>query len=418
MQLLTAILSFGTALFLSNQVTAQENDAPPRPAKVHVVTAQESVLSRSYPAVAFPSREVALSFRVGGRVVDLPIRASQAVKAGDLIAQLDTRDFEADVSQLEARLDEAEAQLQILKTGARPEEIAALKAAVQAASVQLEQARDEYERTKQLVERGVVAATVVEQQEAAVRVAEAELVSRNEQLTIGLIGGRPEEVLAAEAGIRGLKAQLQAARDTLSDATLRAPFDGVIARRSIEAFSNVQAGADIALLQNIKTLEVGFDLPGADIVAMANKGFDLFENAVTFDALPDLELPADLVEFATQADTATQTYRGRLLVTLPDGAVVLPGMVARVHIRGSSYEAAVVSVPQSALAAAPDGSTFVWKVDANSNAVTSAPVTVSDVTESGTIVTSGLSAGDVVVSAGIGDLQDGTIIRPIQKVGE
>lgn len=104
-----------------------------RPVKVHTVVATGGDFQRTYPAIVYPSQEVELSFRVSGQVVDLPIRASAEIAAGAVVAKLDTRDFEADVARLEAQKDEASARLLVLRSGARPEEIAALEAGVDAA---------------------------------------------------------------------------------------------------------------------------------------------------------------------------------------------------------------------------------------------------------------------------------------------
>ncbi|MCA0869887.1 efflux RND transporter periplasmic adaptor subunit [Seohaeicola saemankumensis] len=397
---------------------AQQVETTVRPVKVQEIVASNFLLERTYPAIAYPSQEVELSFRMSGRVIELPIRASASIAEGDVVAKLDSRDFEAEVTQLEARIEEAEANLLVLRSGARPEEIAALEANVEAAAARRDQSKDEYERTLQLVEREVVSAAQLEQSLAAYRVAEADLRSQRNQLAIGQIGGRPEEIIAAEASIRGLKAQLQAAKDRVSDATLRAPFSGVVARRDIKNFSNIQAGESVALIQNLRTLEVGFDVPGTDIVAMAATGFEMLTNEVVFDALPDLRLDGELVEFATQADAATQTYRGRLLVELPDQAVVLPGMVARVFVSSKVNDSQIFVLPQTALAASPGGDAYVWKLDKANNTVHRHPVQIGDATAEGVVVSSGVMAGEIVVTAGLGDLQEGMQVRPIQKVGE
>ncbi len=115
-------------------VTASQ-DTPPtaRPAKVFTVPESSSDIERIYPAIVCPSREVELSFRVSGRIVELPIRASSSVAKEDVIAQLDTRDFEVEIERLTSQLEQAEANLAVLKSGALPEEFIGLEASVQAA---------------------------------------------------------------------------------------------------------------------------------------------------------------------------------------------------------------------------------------------------------------------------------------------
>ena len=106
--------------------TAQAQDGSARPAKVTTVTASGSVLARSYPALVLPSREIELSFKVSGQVTELPVRAGAQVAAGDVIARIDPRDFQSQKVQLQSQRDQAAAQLEALRAGARPEDIAAL----------------------------------------------------------------------------------------------------------------------------------------------------------------------------------------------------------------------------------------------------------------------------------------------------
>lgn len=386
-----------------------------RPAKVFTVEMSERTIQRTYPAIVLPSKEVELSFRVSGRVVELPIRGATNVVPGDMIARLDLRDFESQVTQLESQRDQALSQLQALRAGARSEEIAALEAAVASAQAQVDQATDQANRTRTLVERGVAATARLEQDEASLRVAEANLQSQKEQLAIGLSGGRAEDISASEAAVRGLNAQLKVAQDNLDDATLRAPFAGIIARRHIENFTNIQAGQTIALLQALDTLHLVFDVPGPDVIALTVNGPDAISNKATFDALPGQVFDAEVVEFSVQADTATQTYRGRVSVAQPDSALILPGMVGKV-ISSVAADAPEMLIPLTAVAAAPDGSAFVWRVDGG-NTVSAQPVTLGEASGDRVVVLNGLSAGDTIVAAGVSQIMDGMSVRPITRVG-
>ncbi|MEO0863581.1 MAG: biotin/lipoyl-binding protein [Pseudomonadota bacterium] len=214
--ILAAALTLGLSI-IAPVAQAQE---VVRPAKVFTVAETDSTVRRTYPAIVLPNREADLSFRVSGRVIELPVRGAQQVQAGDVIARLDPRNFERQIAQLESQRDQSAAQLRALRSGARAEEIVALEAAVASAEAQVDQARDQAARTRELAERGVVATARLEQDEATLRVAEANLQAQVEQLAIGQSGGRAEDIEAAEAALRGLEAQLQVARDNLADATL------------------------------------------------------------------------------------------------------------------------------------------------------------------------------------------------------
>lgn len=401
------------AAMVSTSALAQ--DATPRPAKVATVVASDTVISRKYPAVVLPSQEIELSFKVSGQIIELPIRAASNVSAGDTIAQIDTRDFENQISQLQSSRDQATAQLEALRAGARPEEIAALEAAVASAQAQVEQTTDALTRAEALLERGVATRAQVEGAQAEARVAQANLRAQEEQLRIGEIGGRPEEIAASEAVLRGIDTQIKVARDNLSDATLTAPFDGIIARRDIENFSNVSAGQSIALLQRLEVVHLAFDIPSIDVTELTRNGPDSITNIATFNSLRGQEFETELVEFSVQADSATQTYRGRVSVTVPEGAVILPGMVASV-ISSTQGSAAQVAAPLSAIAAEPDGSPFVWLVS-DDGKVSAQKVSLGEATGASVVISEGLSDGDTIVSAGVSEIIDGMTIRPITRVG-
>ena len=398
---------------ISDGAMAQESHA--RPAKVTVAQETAAEVSLSYPALVLPSREVELSFRVSGQVIALPVRAMSQVFEGDTIAQIQTRDFDNQLSQLQSQKAQAQAELDALKSGARVEEIAALEAAVDSARAQVEAANNVLNRTRELRERGVATRAQLEAAEAEARVAEASLKSQQESLRIGEVGGRPEEIAAAEATLRGIDVQIETAQDKIDDATLRAPFDGIVARRDIDNFANVQAGQPIVLLQSLGVVHLAFDIPGPDVKILTARRDGAGGSIATFDALPGQEFPAELVEFSVQADSATQTYRGRAAVSVPEDALILPGMVANIRatIGGAREE---VTIPLTAVAAAPNGDPLVWLVD-DAGKVSRRAVTLGAASGGDVVVTEGLLGGERVVSAGVGDIVEGMTVRPITQVG-
>ena len=399
------------ATVFAGNASAQEQAV--RPAKVAIVQSSEAAIERRYPAIVQPSAEAALSFRVSGRVIELPVKASTNVKEGDVIAKLDPRDFETQIAQLESQRDQALSQLNALRSGARAEEIVALEAGIDAVEAKVDQSREQADRTRKLFEKDLAAPAQLEADETALRVAEAELRAKLEELTIARSGGRKEDVEAAEAALRGLETQIQTARDNLADATLRAPFDGIIARRDIENFTNIQAGQDIVLLQRLETVHLAFDVPGQDVVRFARSNP---KSTVILDSVSGDALDAQLVEFSTQADAATQTYRGSVSIAVPEGVAVLPGMVGTVIVTISNATTASLTVPLSAIGANTDGSPFVWVVG-DGDMVAKSPVTLGKVSGDSVIVIEGVSAGDTVVTAGVTQIRDGMQIRPITKIG-
>lgn len=416
----TAAIAFISATLLvlagCGEADQPADDAPViRPVKVLTVQSTALALERSYPAVVQAVQEVELSFEVSGRIVELPIRAAMEVDEGDVIARLDTADFEASVASLESQVAQAEAQLRALTAGAREEDIASLEASVDAAQAQVDQARDQLARTQELFDRGVTTITRLDEDRTALAVAEAQLRTAEEELAKGLAGARAEDVEAQEAAIGALEAQLATARKNLEDATLRAPFGGIIARRDVENFVSVQAKAPIALLQQIDRLELTFDVPGPDVARFADA--QGVTSAVELDALPGQLFDAEFVEFSTQADQTTQTFRGRVVIDRPEGRGVLPGMIGAVIVSEPQSNGSAILVPVAAVAAETDGSAYVWVVAADTNAVSRVRVETAEATGDSIVVTSGLEDGDMVVVAGLASLQPDMIVRPITEIG-
>lgn len=398
-------------------LAAQEAENLARPARIATVEVDSPTIQRLYPAIVLPSQEAVISFRVSGQVVELPIRAAQQVKVGDMIAQLDQRDFEAALAQLEASRDQATAQLEALRAGARDEEIVALKAAVFAAEAQLQQVQDQIDRTRQLFESGTVSQARLDQDEAALRVAQANLQTAREQLAIGEAGGRAEDIAAAEAALRGLDAQVQSAKDNLSYTTLVAPFDGTISRRDIDNFTNVQAGQSIVLLQKLSTVHLQFDVPGADVPLWSSRRPEDILLEVDISDGPQRLAATELVEFSTQADAGSQTYRARVAVDVTENFSILPGMAGRVRISTQREEIGAPVVPITAIATSPESKPLVFVLKSD-NSIVATPVELGEVHGHKVEVLSGVSAGDQVVAAGVSRLQTGQVVRPVAKIGD
>ncbi|MCM8855700.1 MAG: efflux RND transporter periplasmic adaptor subunit [Candidatus Thiodiazotropha sp.] len=394
----------------SNDINEEKADVI-RPVRTTVIVSAPREIRRVYPAVVLPAQQAELSFRVSGRLIELPIRAAMEVSEGDMIAQLDKRDFASTVAQLDSQLEQAKSQLEGMTSGARTEDLKSLRAKVRAAEAQMSVQRKQVDRISSLVERGTIARVDLEQERAKLIAEEANLNTARQELTKAEVGARSEEVDAQEAVIRGLETQVAKARDDLSDATLRAPFDGVIASRSVENFSNVQANSVIAVLQKLKTIDLRFDVPGPDVTKFARRKNSVIK--ARLDSTPDSAYEAQLVEFATQADAATQTFRGRASMEYPEDITVLPGMTGSVLITAALDEQQTLSVPASALAAEPDGSAYVWVVTQPGNTVSKRIVTTKNLAGSNVEIVDGVAEGDVVVTAGVSYLRENMIVRPI-----
>ena len=381
-----------------------------RPVRTAVVMAEPTTIRRTYPAVVLPAQQAEQAFKVSGRIVELPIRAAAQVDKGEVIAQLDRREFEAAVARLESQREQAASQLAAMTSGARSEDIASLQAKVTAARAQFEAQQTQVARLRQLVERGSVARADLDKAQAQLKSDAANLDVARQELKKGQAGARTEEVEAQEAVIRDLETQLSEAQTDLEETTLRAPFNGVIASRRVDNFANVQANEVVAVLQKLETLDLQYDVPGIDVAIFGQQ-----ENVVTkarLDVAPGREFDAQLVEFGTQADAATQTFRARASIRYPEDVTVLPGMTGSIVVSVEQQTPERLTIPESALAAAGDGSSYVWVVNTQENSVTRRKVTPQSLSGGDISVSGDLKEGDIVVTAGVSFLREGMIVNP------
>ena len=303
-----------------------------------------------------------------------------------------------------------------MQIGARSEDVATLEASVDAAKSQFKTAELQADRTQQLFQRGIVTKARLDQDLTALEVAEAQLRSAEEELKKGKAGAREIEVAQQKAVIRGYETQLTAAEDALRDATLRAPFSGIIAKTEIDNFANVQAKETIAILQQIGTVDLIYDVPSSDILQLSSRQ-DSLASLAQLDNMPGTDFTVKFVEFSTQADPDTQTFRARVSIKPPKDSVILPGMSGRILIEDKKNDPDRFKIPAVAIDSEPNGEPFVWIVGKSDNKLSKRSVSIAEASGQDIIVTKGLQNGDTIVIAGLSSLREKMAVRPVNKIG-
>lgn len=195
--------------------------------------------------------EADLSFRLPGRIAEVRAREGDRVTAGDLLASLETRELEANLSAAQAQLATARAQLAELERGSRAEEVRTAESAVRAARERWDETVREVERTRRLFEGGAVSRDALDRAETAERIAAEQHEQANERLALVREGPRAETVEAQRARVLQAEAAIEQAEATLEHARIMAPFGGVIAVRHGEPGETVGAGTPVLSLQNL-----------------------------------------------------------------------------------------------------------------------------------------------------------------------
>jgi len=221
------------------------------------------------------------------------------------------------------------------------------------------------------------------------------------------------EVDERNARLEAARTSLAAAEKDLADTVIRAPFDGVITRRRIEPFTNVQAKQPIADLQDLRALEVVVNVPERLVRRMQPH-----EGAIAFleGGAPE-PLKLVLKSYGAEADPLTQTYPVVLTITtLPKGLTLLPGMAVTVaptvDPEREPGSAPPTTVPLTAIAADAQGQPGVWIVREDGS-VTRRTIRTGAIMGAEITVASGLEKGERIVAAGIGELREGLRVRPL-----
>ncbi|WP_372682786.1 efflux RND transporter periplasmic adaptor subunit [Desulfosarcina sp.] len=203
-------------------------------------------------------------------------------------------------------------------------------------------------------------------------------------------------------------AQLEDAENALKDTYLKAPFDGVVAKRYVENFQDIQAKQPIVFLQDLSAIEILVDVPET-LMLQIREGREP-EAAARFATAPDRTFPLALKEFSTQADPQTQTYQVVLVMPRPEGINILPGMTATVEGSREPASGADTRLVIPAIAVTQDSAkqSFVWVLDEADMTVKKTPVRVGEMTGSdGIVILDGLAGGEKVVVSGVTKLQAG-----------
>lgn len=354
--------------------SADREEPAPRVETVEVITVSPADLPARVhtTGTAVPARQVALGPEVSGRVISTSDRLKPGgqVQAGDVLLQLDPRDYRLALQQEASRLEAARLELEL--------------------------------------ERGRVE---VAQREWALLGSDAAPDSASLAL-------RGPQLRAAERNLEAAEAGVERARLALERTTLRAPFNAVVVSESAEVGQIMQPGAPVATLVGTDALwvEVSVPVDRLTMLDLPDASGEGGAEATVIQSLGDgqrIERPGQVVSLGGQLDPATRT--ATLLVEVPapmaghSGELpLLTGSFVDVDLQGRVL-ADVFEVPRRALV---DGDA-VWTVDANEQLARRA-VEVGWSGPDTVILSSGLAPGERVVTSPLSLPVDGmpVSVRP------
>jgi HlyD family secretion protein len=200
------------------------------------------------------AHESAVSFKVPGRIVDLPVQEGQYVNKGDLLARLDDDDYRQQVSVDEATIRTREAELKLALAGSRKQEIQAAKQSLIDARSDLELKRAEFRRRQALLSEQAVSQEDVHSAETSMKRAEATYQRSKETYDQIVEGTRKEEIAVRRANLQLAQEHLEMAQVNLSYTVLAAPISGVVLVRQAELGEVVAPGTPVVTIADVDRL--------------------------------------------------------------------------------------------------------------------------------------------------------------------
>lgn len=356
----------GILLALVSPLTAQEGPTEVQVAKPEVRSIFDYDI---YTGRTRAMQDVQIRARVSGFLQAVEFQEGATIEAGDVLFQLDTRQAEARVARLEARLSEVQSAFAL--------------------------AQLEFDRATALSARQAAAQQLLDQAEA----------QRD----------------SAFAVVRGVEAELQAARITLDDATVRAPFSGRVGASEVDIGTLIDGGSALGTLlttlASTDPVEVVFDASESDYLSYVRLGLvgeaasTRAEPAAIMARLADEQEwlhPGQITFINNRLDPNSGTIR--LHATLPNPQqIFLPGLFAEVRVpRRGPYDALLV--PDSAVLTDLAGR-LVYTVN-EENKVHAQPVETGQRLGDMRVIRTGISPDDRIVISGFLKLGPGSEVIP------
>lgn len=288
---------------------------------------------------------VQVGSQISGQIQEIHADFNTPVKKGQPIARIDPASFELRVQQARADLDTARAAVSVAQAA-----LAAQRAERSRVAVNLAEAERDYQRKKSLVERNFLSPAELDRARTLLEATREQLRAVEAQLRVG-----EAQVESAQAVLKQREAMLRQAEVDLERTVIRAPVDGTVILRNVDAGQTVAASLQAPVLftiaRDLRDMQVEAAIDEADVARLHPGQPATF----TVDAFPGRSFSGKIVQIRKAPQTVQNVVSYTVVISAanPDQAL-LPGMTANVRIVVASREN-VLKVPNAALRYRPAG---------------------------------------------------------------
>jgi HlyD family secretion protein len=333
---LVVLAALGTGAFVGHWQNRESNAPQWRTA---VVSRGSIVASVSATGTLNAEVSVPVGSQVSGQIKEVLADFNAEVRRGQLIARIDPETFEYRVRQSQADVDAARAQVLTAQAN-----ISAATAAASRVNVNLAEARRDLDRKQQLVARNFISGAELDKARAVLDAVTEELSSARAQIEVA-----QAQAGSAKAVVAQREASLLAARADLERTAIRAPVDGIVIKRSIDAGQTVAASLQapelFVIARNLRDMQVDTSIDEAEIGKIKVGQRATF----TVDSYPGRSFSGTVKQVRKAALTVQNVVTYTVVVSTPNPDLALiPGMTANVRVVTDTREN-VLKVPNAAL---------------------------------------------------------------------
>jgi HlyD family secretion protein len=368
-----------------------------KPVDAYPATISELVQTVVASGRVITPQRITISAETTGRVNAIPVSEGQTVKRGQLLIQLNDQDERASLAQATAAVSQAEAKLRQLREVALPTASQSLKQT----QTNVEQARKQYERTRDLQARGFYSQAQLDEAKRNYDVINSQVSAARLQVEANRPAG--SDLALALAAVAQANASLHLAQVKLNENAILAPADGTLISRSVESGDVVQAGKELMVLAADGETQILVQLDEKNLAKLA-LGQKVLGSA---DAYADQRFDA-VVSYINPGIDATRGAVEVKMTVLKPPAYLRQDMTVSVDIETARRSGALV-IPTGALHDA--SSSAPWVLVVRNNRTVKQPVKLGLRGDNSVEVLSGLKAGEAVILTAVGIIKADMHVR-------
>jgi len=316
----------GQILPNSGTGSVEKTEAAPLSVKASAAQKSDLIIKLKSPGEAFTDKKIVMKAEVQGMVKNLNVREGKHVREGELLVELDDQEYRLKLEKQQALRLKYLSELFLEKQFAAPE-----KELSSAFLEKLNQAREDYEKTSELFQKGLLSK------------ADFEKAGKNYELILIESGRKKEEIMAVSKGLTQAEIDVKMAQIELGKTKVLAPFSGIITDIKISTKEFLDRGRELFILVNISQIKVKAKVLESEVGKMkVGREVDL-----KFSAYPDKIFKGRVEAVSPIINPEDKTCAVHITMANP-AEEIKPGMHAEVEIASEIYKNRLL-VPQEAV---------------------------------------------------------------------